>query len=109
MTTPSSFKSWSVVDAVLLMMISLRCNFHCEVLENLSKDAVECRERVNHIGQHLQWSGQLDRQHELAEDLPRTRRDQGRADQDAALAIADQFDCASVEVMDVAARRLRRI
>src|SRR5689334_2035781 len=109
MTTTSSFRSRSVLNGVLLMMISLLRNFHSEVLENLSKNAVECGERMNHIGERLQRSRQLDRQHELAEDFARTRRDQGRTDQGATLAIADQFDRALVEIMDVAAGRLRRI
>ena len=52
---------------------------------------------------------QLDRQHELAHDLARARRDQGRAYQHAALAVGDQLERAPVKVMDVAARGLRRI
>src|SRR5262245_2478951 len=104
MTTTSSFKSCSVLDGVLLMAISLRCCLCGEFLEGLSKDAVERGKRVDHVGQHLQWSPELNRQHELAEDLACPRCDQRRADQHAALAVADQFERASMEVMNVAAR-----
>jgi hypothetical protein len=64
---------------------------------------------VDDIGELVQRSGQLDRQHELAHYFARTRSDQGRADQHPALAVADQLERAPVEVVDVASRGLRRI
>ena len=57
----------------------------------------------------LQRSTELDRQHQLAEDLARSRRDERRADQHAALAIGDQLDRAPVKIVDVATRGLGRI
>src|SRR5215471_2808948 len=102
MTTTSSFKSWSVLEGVVLMLLSLRCRFRGEFLEDLSQDAVERRKRVDHVGQQFQGRRQLDGQDELAKNLARSRRDQGGANQHAALAIADQFDRASMEIVDVA-------
>ena len=64
---------------------------------------------MNDVGERLQRSAQLDRQHELADDLAGARRDQRRADQHPALAVGDQLERAAVKVVDVAARGLRRV
>src|SRR5262245_30589888 len=80
-----------------------------ELLQALSKHAIEGWERVDDIGERFQRSTELDRQHELAQDLTRTGSHQGRADQHTALAVGDQLQRATVKVMDVAARGLCRI
>src|SRR5215203_3959832 len=71
--------------------------------------AVEGWKGVDDVGERLQWDAQLDREHELADDLARTRTDQHRAYQHAARTVANQFECPLVEVMDRAPRRLARI
>ena len=70
---------------------------------------VECRERVDDVGERRQWSAQLDRQYQLTQNFARTRGHQRRANQHTACAIADQFDRAAVKVVDVASRRLARM
>ena len=64
---------------------------------------------MNDVGERLQRDALLDREHELADDLARTRGDQGGADQHAAFAVGDQLERAAVEVVDVASRGLGRI
>ena len=61
---------------------------------------------MDDIGENLQRRSQLDCKHELADDLACARRDHGRADQHSTPAIADQFQRASMEVVDVPARGL---
>src|SRR5260370_34145619 len=46
--------------------------------EGGAADAVERREPVDHVGQVAQRSPQLHRQNQLAQDLPRARRDEAR-------------------------------
>ena len=64
---------------------------------------------MDDVGESLQRRPQLDREHELADDLPCTRCDQRRANQHAALAVRDQLERASMEIVDVAARGLCRV
>ena len=71
--------------------------FRGELFQGLPKHPVERWEWVNDVGERFQRRAQLDRQHELADYLPRARRDQGRAYQHAARAIGDQFESASVK------------
>jgi hypothetical protein len=49
---------------------------------------------MDDIGQRVQRRSELDRQHQLAEDLARSRRDERCADQDAAVAIGNELECA---------------
>src|SRR5215211_1576289 len=71
--------------------------------------AVEGWKWVDDVGERLQRNAQLDREHQLAHDLARTGSDQHRADQHPALAVADEFERAPVEVMDGAPCSLGRI
>src|SRR5262245_17120638 len=80
-----------------------------ELLQTLSKHAIEGWERVDDIGERFQRSTELDRQHELAQNLSRTGSHQRRADQHAALTVGDQLDRATMKIMDVAARGFCRI
>src|SRR4051794_39340157 len=80
-----------------------------ELRQAFAEHPIEGGERVNDVGERLQRRGQLDRQHELAQNLAGARRHERCADQHAALAVANQFERAAVKVMDVAARGLRRI
>ena len=95
----------SCVTSVVLCVRDLRG----ELVQAFPEHPVEGWERVDDVGERLQRSAQLDRQHELAHDLARTRSDQRRADQHPALAVADQLERAAVKVVDVAARGLGRI
>ena len=61
---------------------------------------------MNDIGESLQRCPELDREHELADDLACARSDQRRADQHPALSIGDKLERATVKVMNVAARAL---
>src|SRR5207248_4242526 len=80
-----------------------------ELAQAFPEHPIEGREWMDDVGERLQRSAQLDRQYELAQDLAGTRSDQGRADQDSALAIADQLERAAVKVMDVPSRGLSRV
>ena len=64
---------------------------------------------MNDIGKCVQRRSELDRQHQLAEDLARSRRDERCADQDAAVAIGNELECAPVKIVDVATHALGRI
>src|SRR5262249_33768971 len=83
--------------------------FRGEFGEACSKHAIEGGGSVDGVGERLHRRAELDREHELAQDLARTRRDQCRADQRPALAVADQLERAAVKVMDVASCRLGRV
>src|SRR4030095_6506516 len=98
----------SALTCVLLMTISL-ARPGGELLEDLAKHAIERGKRVDDVGEQRQRGGELDRQHELAEDLAGARRDQRRADERAAPAIADELDRAAMKIVDVAAGGLGRI
>src|SRR5918998_1429723 len=80
-----------------------------EFLQASSEYAVERWKWMDDVGEHPQRNAQLDREHELAHDLARTWSNQQRADQHPALAVADQFERAAVEVMDGPPRGLARI
>src|SRR5262245_18399038 len=75
-----------------------------ELLQALSKHAIEGWERVDDIGDRFQRSTELDRQHEFAQDRTRTGSHPGRADQHAALTVGDHLERATVKLVDVAAR-----
>src|SRR5690348_1109476 len=62
-----------------------------QCLQGFAEHPVEGRERMDDVDQRRQRNAQLDREHQLADDLAGTRGDEGRADQHAALAIADEF------------------
>src|SRR4029078_12597803 len=75
-----------------------------ELFEGCAKDAVEGRERMDHVGERVQRGAQLDREHELSHDLACTGRDHCRPAQYPARAIGDQLDRAPMKVVDVAPR-----
>src|SRR5258708_17099066 len=77
--------------------------------EGGAEDAVERRERVDHVGQVAQRSPQLHRQNQLAQDLPRARRDKGRPHHHAPRPIGHQLQRPAVKVVDVPASRLGRV
>jgi hypothetical protein len=87
----------------------LHSRFRGELFDRCAKHPVEGWERMNDVRERLQRCLQLDREHELAHDLAGTRSDQGRADEHAALAVGDQLQRPSVEVMNMASRGLGRI
>ena len=64
---------------------------------------------MNHVREVPHRRAHPHREHQLAEDLARPRRNQRGAHQHAALAVGDQLDRAAVEVVDVTARRLGRV
>ena len=121
MTTTSSFRSTvAAVGIVVACSLLDLCAAHGDLricyaifaassLQAFAQHPVEGRERVDDVGERVQRRAQLDREHEFAQDLAGTRRDQRRADQHAALAVGDQLERAAVKVMDVAARGLGRI
>src|SRR4051812_24383286 len=63
-----------------------RRHFRRQLAETLPKYAVEGWERMDDVGERRQRRGQLDREHELAQDFAGTRRDQSRAHEHATLA-----------------------
>src|SRR5262245_45517865 len=63
-----------------------------ELVETAPEHSVESGERMNDVGERLQWRTELDGQYELTDDLTRPRRDQRRADEHLARAVGDQFD-----------------
>ena len=79
---------------------ALQRHLRCEFLQAFPKHPIKGWKRVDDVGERLQRRAQLDRQHELAQDLARTRSDQRRADQHPALAVADQLQRAAVKVVE---------
>ena len=80
-----------------------------EFVQAVAWHAVEAWKWVDDVGGRLQRNAQLDREHDLARDLARARSDQHRADQHPVLAVADEFECALVEVVDGAPCGLGRV
>src|ERR1700730_15247811 len=79
----------SVLTGVLLMVFSFARDFRGELLQGLPKHPVERRKGMDDMGERLQERAQLDREHELADDLAGARCDQRRADQHPALTVGD--------------------
>src|SRR4051812_39758669 len=96
----------SELTCVLVMVFSFERGFRCELIQTLAEHSIERGKRMDDIGEGLQWCPQFDREYQLAHDLARARRDECRADQHAAFAIADEFERSPMEVVDVAARGL---
>src|SRR5262249_8648414 len=87
-------------------VISLSRCLRSQFPKAFSEHAVEGGKWMDDVRERLQRSDQLYREHELAEDLSRTWCDKRGADQDSTCAVADQLQYTSVEIMDVASRRL---
>src|SRR5918993_5040796 len=118
MATTSSFRSTgagdvtrSLIDSVLLIAASVmrgtwirlaglvRRRFVCECLQTCAQHAVERGKRVEDVRKGLQRRPYLYGEHQLANDLACTRGDEGGADQHAAVAVADEFERATVKIM----------
>src|SRR5262245_48379216 len=130
MITTSSFKStvapsetWvgcSLIASVPLIATSMivsesrwrdamQRHLRSEFLQARAKHTIKGWKWVDDVGERFERRTQLDRQHELAKDLTRSRRDKRCADQHSASPICDELECASVKIVDVAACGLGRI
>src|SRR6476659_8507467 len=99
----------SELICVLLMVFSFGRDFRGELVQAFAKYAVERGKRMDDVGERLQGRPQLDREHELANDLAGARRDQRGTDEHSALSVRDQLERSAVKVMDVAPGRLGRV
>src|SRR5215470_8681896 len=64
---------------------------------------------MDDVCEGLERNAKLDREHELAKNLARSRRDERGADEHTTGAVSDQLQRARVKVVDVATNSLRRI
>src|SRR4051812_22484972 len=116
MTTTSSFTSTvatlgvfvagSLIDCVLVTGTSvvwwilkasgerhgLWRDLASELAEARSKHSVERREWVDEVGECLQRRAQFDGEHQLSQDLARSRAHERRANQDTTLPVGDELD-----------------
>jgi hypothetical protein len=64
---------------------------------------------LGRLPKRLQWRAELDREHQLTQDLAGSRSNQRCADQYCAIAICHDLEGAPVKIVDVAARGLGRV